>query len=122
MPRNPFQERIDALNAKDLEATIKGHTYVPHEVVPDDINNIVFPQSNFPPPTFLKAEELSMKDLLDQIQMQTVLNNNIAPFVEKKSSLKLQMKLLRTSKQRMLNQLILPELFKSIDHQMLILR
>jgi len=36
------------------------------------------------PPNVLKPEELSMKDLLDQIQIQTILNNNIAPFVDKK--------------------------------------
>jgi len=86
MPRNPFQDRINSLNLKDLEEGLKIDSYLKKssDPIPDDINNQVFPQTDFPQVNVLKPEELSMKDLLDEIQIQTILNNNTVPFVEKK--------------------------------------
>jgi len=86
MPRNPFQDRINSLNLKDLEEGLKIDAYLKKssDPIPDDINSQVFPQTDFPQVNVLKPEELSMKDLLDQIQIQTILNNNTVPFVEKK--------------------------------------
>ena len=86
MPRNPFQDQINAWNLKDIDEGIKTDAYLKKssEPIPDDINNQVFPRGDAPPVNVLKPEELSMKDLLDQIQIQTILNNNTVPFVEKK--------------------------------------
>ena len=84
--RNPFQDKINALNLKDIEEGLKTDSYLKksHDPIPNDINDERFPMTDILPPNVLKPEELSMKDLLDQIQIQTILNNNIAPFVEKK--------------------------------------
>lgn len=86
MPRNPFQDRINALNLKDLDEGLKVDAYLKKssDPIPNDINNQNFPYSDFPQVNVLKPEELSMKDLLDQIQIETILNNNTSPFVEKK--------------------------------------
>jgi len=84
--RNPFQDRINALNLKDIDEGLKTDSYLKksHDPIPNDINNERFPMTDILIPNTLKPEELSMKDLLDQIQIQTILNNNIAPFVDKK--------------------------------------
>ena len=86
MPRNPFQDQINAWNLKDIDEGLKADAYLKKssKPIPDDINNQVFPRGDAPPVNVLKPEELSMKDLLDQIQIQTILNNNTVPFVEKK--------------------------------------
>jgi hypothetical protein len=86
MPRNPFQDRINALNSKDLDEVLKTQSYLKqsHEPIQDDINNARYTMTDILPPNVLKPEDLSMKDLLDQIQIQTILNNNTVPFVEKK--------------------------------------
>jgi hypothetical protein len=83
--RNPYQDRINALNARDLDEELKtdNFLYKKREPIPDDINNERFPMTDILIPNTLKPEELSMKDLLDQIQTQTILNNNIAPYVKK---------------------------------------
>lgn len=85
MPRNPFQDRINALNMKDLEEGLKTDSFLKksHGPIPNDINDKVFPYTDIKRVDTLKPEELSMKDLLDQIQIQTILNNNIAPYVKK---------------------------------------
>ena len=86
MPRNPFQDKINALNRKDLEETLKTQSYLKqsHEPIQDDINNARYTMTDILPVNVLKPEDLSMKDLLDQIQIQTILNNNTPPFIEKK--------------------------------------
>lgn len=86
MPRNPFQDKINALNSKDLDETLKTQSYLKqsHEPIQDDINNARYTMTDILPPNVLKPEDLSMKDLLDQIQIQTILNNNTPPFIEKK--------------------------------------
>ena len=86
MPQNPFQDRINALNLKDIEETLRADSYLKksHDPIPDDINNQRFPMTDILPVNVLKPEELSMKDLLDQIQIQTILNNNTPPFIDKK--------------------------------------
>jgi predicted kinase len=83
--RNPYQDRINALNARDMDEALKidNFLYKKREPIPDDINNQRFPMTDILPPNVLKPEDLSMKDLLDQVQIQTILNNNIAPFVKK---------------------------------------
>jgi hypothetical protein len=83
--RNPYQDRINALNFKDMEEELKADAFLKksHDPIPDDINNTRFPMTDILVPNVLKPEELSMKDLLDQLQIQTILNNNIAPFVKK---------------------------------------
>lgn len=83
--RNPYQDRINALNAKDMSEELKtdNFLYKKRDPIPDDINNQRFPMTDILIPNVLKPEELSMKDLLDQVQIQTILNNNIAPFVKK---------------------------------------
>jgi hypothetical protein len=48
-----------------------------------DVNSVNFPRYSFPKPNRLSASELSMKDLIDELQIQTILNNNIAPYVKK---------------------------------------
>jgi hypothetical protein len=85
MPRNPFQDRINALNMKDLEEGLKTDSFLKksHGPIPNDVNDLVFPYTDIKRVDTLKPEELSMKDLLDQIQIQTILNNNIAPYVKK---------------------------------------
>jgi len=84
--RNPFQDMINALNAEDVEATLRTEAFLEksRNPIPDDINNQVFPMTDIIQPNVLKPEDLSMKDLLHQIQTETILMNNIAPFVEKK--------------------------------------
>ena len=86
MPRNPFQDKINALNLKDLDETLKTQSYLKqsHEPIQDDINNARYTMTDILPVNVLKPEDLSMKDLLDQIQIQTILNNNTPPFIEKK--------------------------------------
>ena len=86
MPRNPFQDKINALNLKDIEETLKTQSYLKqsHEPIQDDINNARYTMTDILPVNVLKPEDLSMKDLLDQIQIQTILNNNTPPFIEKK--------------------------------------
>ncbi len=86
MPRNPFQDRINALNLQDIKETLKTDAYLKqsHEPIQDDINNARYTMTDILIPNVLKPEDLSMQDLLDQIQIQTVLNNNTVPFVEKK--------------------------------------
>jgi len=86
MPINPFQDKINALNLKDIEETLKTDSYLKksHDPIPDDINNARYEMTDILPPNVLKPEDLSMKDLLDQIQIQTILNNNTPPFIEKK--------------------------------------
>ena len=86
MPRNPFQDKINALNSKDLDEVLKTQSYLKqsHDPIPDDINNARYEMTDILPVNVLKPEDLSMKDLLDQIQIQTILNNNTPPFVEKK--------------------------------------
>jgi len=83
--RNPYQDRINALNAKDMEEELKADAFLKksHDPIPNDINDVRFPMNDILVPNVLKPEELSMKDLLDQLQIQTILNNNIAPFVKK---------------------------------------
>ena len=83
--RNPYQDRINALNAKDIEEDLRSDAFLKksHDPIPNDINDERFPMTDILPPNVLKPEELSMKDLLDQIQIQTILNNNIAPYVKK---------------------------------------
>ena len=83
--KNPYQDRINALNAKDIDEGIKvdNFLYKKREPIPDDINNERFAMTDVLIPNTLKPEELSMKDLLDQIQSETILNNNIAPYVKK---------------------------------------
>ena len=83
--RNPYQDRINALNFKDIEEEIRLNAFLKksRDPIPDDINNTRFPMTDILVPNVLKPEELSMKDLLDQIQIQTILNNNIAPYVKK---------------------------------------
>ena len=85
MPRNPFQDRINALNMKDLEEGLKTDAYLKksHDPIPNDINDTVFAYTDIKQVNTLKPEELSMKDLLDEIQIQTILNNNISPYVKK---------------------------------------
>jgi organic radical activating enzyme len=85
-PRNPFQDRINALNLKDIDEGLRTDSFLKksHDPIPNDINNQVFSYGDAPPVNVLKPEELSMKDLLDEIQIQTILNNNTTPFVEKK--------------------------------------
>lgn len=84
--KNPYQDRINALNARDIDEGIKvdKFLYKKREPIPNDINDERFPMTDILPQNVLKPEDLSMKDLLDQIQIQTILNNNIAPFVDKK--------------------------------------
>ncbi len=84
--RNPFQDKINALNLKDIDEGLKTDAYLKksREPIPNDINDERFPMTDILPPNVLKPEDLSMKDLLDQIQIQTILNNNIAPFVDNK--------------------------------------
>ena len=86
MPYNPFQDKINALNVKDIEETLKTQSYLKqsHEPIQDDINNARYTMTDILPVNVLKPEDLSMKDLLDQIQIQTILNNNTPPFIEKK--------------------------------------
>ena len=86
MPYNPFQDKINALNKKDLDETLKTQSYLKqsHEPIQDDINNARYTMTDILPVNVLKPEDLSMKDLLDQIQIQTILNNNTPPFIEKK--------------------------------------
>jgi hypothetical protein len=83
--RNPYQDRINALNAKDMEEELKADAFLKksHDPIPNDINDVRFPMNDILIPNVLKPEELSMKDLLDQLQIQTILNNNIAPYVKK---------------------------------------
>jgi hypothetical protein len=83
--RNPFQDRINALNAKDMNEELKVEKllYEKRDPIPDDINNQRFPMTDILPPNVLKPEDLSMKDLLDEIQSQTILRNNIPAFVKK---------------------------------------
>jgi len=83
--RNPYQDRINALNAKDMEEELKADALLKksRDPIPDDINNTRFPMTDILIPNVLKPEELSMKDLLDQLQIQTILNNNIPTFVKK---------------------------------------
>jgi hypothetical protein len=83
--RNPYQDRINALNAKDMEEEIKIDAFLKksRDPIPNDINDVRFPMTDILVPNVLKPEELSMKDLLDQLQIQTILNNNIAPYVKK---------------------------------------
>ena len=86
MPVNPFYEKINVLNSKDLDETLKTQSFLKqsHDPIPDDINNARYEMTDILPVNVLKPEELSMKDLLDQIQIQTILNNNTPPFIEKK--------------------------------------
>jgi hypothetical protein len=83
--RNPFQDRINALNAKDMaeELKIEKLLYKRRDPIPNDINNERFPMTDILPPNVLKPEDLSMKDLLDEIQSQTILRNNIPTFIKK---------------------------------------
>ena len=83
--RNPYQDRINALNAKDMDEELKADAFLKksHDPIPDDINNTRFPMTDILTPNVLKPEELSMNDLLDQLQIQTILNNNIPAFVKK---------------------------------------
>ena len=83
--RNPYQDRINALNAKDIEEGLKSDALLKtsREPIPNDINDDRFPMTDILPPNVLKPEDLSMKDLLDELQIQTILNNNISPFVKK---------------------------------------
>ena len=83
--RNPYQDRINALNLKDIDEGLKADALLKksRDPIPDDINNTRFPMTDILIPNVLKPEELSMKDLLDQLQIQTILNNNIPAFVKK---------------------------------------
>jgi hypothetical protein len=83
--RNPYQDRINALNFKDIDEGLKTDALLKKSrtPIPDDINSQRFPMTDMIRPNVLKPEELSMKDLLDELQTQTILNNNIAPFVKK---------------------------------------
>jgi len=91
-PKNPFQDKINALNSKDIdeglnmERLLRAGTspYNPDEPGKvQDVNSAVFPRYAFPQANTLTASELSMKDLIDELQIQTILNNNIAPYVKK---------------------------------------
>jgi len=87
MPRNPFSEYINELNMRDLNSSIELQKMLDvRETMrdsKDDINAKVFPRYNKQISADLSPEELSMKDLLDRIQVQSILQNNIAPFVKK---------------------------------------
>jgi len=85
-PKNPFQDKINALNSKDIDEGLKMEMLLrTPEVTKDahDVNSAIFPRYNFPKVNTLSASELSMKDLIDGLQIQTILNNNIAPYVKK---------------------------------------
>ena len=83
--RNPFQDRINALNATDLEEELRADAFLKksHDPIPNDINNERFPMTDILLPNVLKLEELSMKDLLDQLQIQT-----LPPLSKRKSKVK----------------------------------
>ncbi len=92
-PKNPFQDRINAMNSKDIDEGLKMDMLLnplsKAEPKSDkslgfqDVNSAVFPRYAFPKVNTLSASELSMKDLIDELQSQTILNNNIAPYVKK---------------------------------------
>lgn len=86
MPRNPFSEYINDLNMRDLNSSIELQKLLDVRETrdsKDDINAKVFPRYNKQIPAQLSPEELSMKDLLDKIQVQSILQNNISPFVKR---------------------------------------
>jgi hypothetical protein len=91
-PKNPFQDKINALNSKDIDEGLKMESLLRAGTSPynpdepgkvQDVNSAVFPRYAFPKVNTLTASELSMKDLIDELQIQTILNNNIAPYVKK---------------------------------------
>ena len=74
MPRNPFQERINALNAKNMDEDLKMSRLLsnPNDLSGkvQDVNQINFPRYSFPKANTLTPSELSMKDLIDELQIQ----------------------------------------------------
>ena len=81
--RNPYQDRINALNAKNIEEGLKSDALLKtsREPIPNDINDDRFPMTDILPPNVLKPEDLSMKDLLDELQIQTILNKDFIVFI-----------------------------------------
>ena len=81
MPR-----KINDLNMRDLNSSIELQNLLDVRETRDskfDINAKVFPRYNKQIPVQLSPEELSMKDLIDKIQVQSILMNNISSFVKR---------------------------------------
>jgi hypothetical protein len=115
MPRNPFSEYINDLNMRDLNSSIELQKMLDvRETMrdsKDDINAKVFPRYNKQISADLSPEELSMKDLLDRIQVQSILQNNIAPFVKKEIKSEVTEEMIKDFKTKVQNQSQLTELY-----------
>ena len=82
---NPFQDRINALTLQGYQDDIALQNVLKQtkKVVLDDVNFKVFPRT---PKAYEQknATDLMMKDLLNDIQIQTMLKNRIPQYRPKK--------------------------------------
>ena len=82
---NPFQDRINALTLQEYQADIAMQNMLKQskKIVPDDVNSKVYartPQAYEAP----NATDLMMTDLVNDIQIQTLLKNQVPQYRPKK--------------------------------------
>lgn len=82
---NPFQDRINALTLNEYQADIAMQNMLKQskKIVPDDVNNKVYPRT---PQAYEapNATDLMMTDLVNDIQIQTLLKNQVPQYRPKK--------------------------------------
>ena len=82
---NPFQDRINALTLQEYQADIAMQKVLKQakKIVPDDANAMVFPRT---PQAYEapNATDLMMNDLVNDIQIQTLLKNQVPQYRPKK--------------------------------------